>query len=225
MDRVIARESSVKIDNGLRWCESLAIAFQADMSRPIEYGEEYWKYYWSLENSPAAANLTRRRFWMSHRVGGLVLDIGIGSGKFLCECEASGRPLLGGYDVNPHAVAWLCDRNLYFDPYDPGRQSLPSEPVTWTLWDVIEHLPRPHELLDRIRVGDALCLTVPIYHDLLREIPSSKHFKPNEHFYYFTPAGLIRWLAAYGFELLEMNRDEQLAGRESVASFAFRKRG
>ncbi len=46
-------------------------------------------------------------------------------------------------------------------------------------------------------------------------------FKPGEHIYYFTRAGLVRWMEAHGFKLLEHNDVEVECGREAIGSFAF----
>lgn len=226
MDRVIKQVESDDIGGGLRWCEAFGVAFQEDQSRSVAYDAAYFEKHRSYEGTPIndAVNLARLRMVRTINPSGKVLDVGIGCGTFLNVVElhqvAGGFGVHGGYDVNPSAIEWLRQREWFVDPY---RQELPAAPITWTLWDVLEHLPNPHEILDRVRVGDSLCLTVPIFHDLRREVFGSKHYRPDEHYYYFTPAGLIRWMWAYRFQLVESNTAEQSAGRESVASFSFVK--
>ena len=231
MDRVIKQHDSQDIGGGLRWCESLGLAFQADMSRSVPYDDAYFDRHAGYMGTPISDRIQAARINLVDSCPCVspdcVLDIGIGSGTFLeAYAELGQLEVGGGYDVNPRAVAWLEERSWLVDPWSDDLRFGWSEHglrVCWTLWDVLEHLRNPHELLDLIREGDTLCLTVPVFHDLRREVFKSKHFRPDEHYYYFTSAGLIRWLWSYRFELLTVTRDEQLAGRESVASFAFRK--
>lgn len=220
MDRVIGRYPSEDIGGGLRWCEPLGLAFQGDQTRSVAYDADYFAKHAAYEGSPINDRINAARVEMVQSRPSRVLDVGIGSGTFLTKCQEHGIGVLGGCDVNPAAVAWLESRGLFVDPY---QRELPDEPITWTLWDVLEHLRSPHDLLDRIRVGDSLCMTVPIFHDLRREVFGSKHFRPDEHYYYVTPAGLIRWLSYYRLRLVSSNSLEADAGRESVASFVFEK--
>ena len=65
---------------------------------------------------------------------------------------------------------------------------------------------------------------MPIYGDDLDRVPKSKHFKPGEHLYYFSEKGLLKWMEVYGFEVMEKNTFEKLAGRNRIYSYAFRKK-
>lgn len=223
MDRVIRAFPNEEIGGGLRWCNVFGLAFQADMRGSVDYGDDYWQTFAGYEGSATCAALNAARLALVRDLSGRVLDVGIGSGSFLTACQEAGVAVLGGCDVNPRGIEWLTQRGWLVDPQTAAETS--AEPIIWTFWDSLEHVRAPHELLDLIRVGDFVCVTVPVFQSLRKTVFTSKHFKPDEHYYYFTPAGLIRWLSCYGLQLVAANRDEEAAGRESVASFVFHKIG
>ena len=133
--------------------------------------------------------------------------------------DARQTPITGyGYDVNPRGIAWLRERHLFVDPYD----YLPTEIEGLTFWDSLEHLPEPADLLARLRVGMYAFVSLPIFSDLSR-LAESKHYRPGEHFHYFTHEGLLRYMSEQGFDLLESNAFETVAGRERIETFVFRK--
>ena len=59
--------------------------------------------------------------------------------------------------------------------------------------------------------------------DNLDKIRDSKHYKPNEHYYYFTQEGLIGYMKDCGFDLLEYNFDETKSGRSNIIACCFIK--
>ena len=59
---------------------------------------------------------------------------------------------------------------------------------------------------------------------VLIEGMQSKHFKPNEHVWYFTDWGLRLWFEEQGFDCLETNYDETNIGREGINSYVFRRK-
>src|SRR3990172_12794796 len=174
MDRVIQQYPRVEIGVGLRWCESLGIAFQEDMSKSLSYAQAYFNNFASYEGTVINNAVNEARIAMVRRSQLPIIDIGIGCGTFLKSCARHGISVLGGFDVNRAAVAWLRDHDLWIDLYHDDLPEL-TTPFAWTLWDVIEHLRCPHKLLDRVRIGDYLFVTVPIYFDLCSEVLNSKH--------------------------------------------------
>lgn len=202
---------------------------------PVEYGWAYWAEYRRRRGTPMARRLNEIRvsFVGRHlcRSGGRpgVLDVGIGCGEFLDVCPLPAW----GYDVNPIAVLWLQEQGLWHDPYEG---IWPDEIGGVTLWDVFEHLARPCELLQRLPAGCHLFLSLPIFPTGLALAPSRegfssaglrrwKHYKPGEHLWYFTRAGLVGYVEAAGYELLEYHDEETAAGREAIESFCFVRRG
>jgi hypothetical protein len=210
LDQHIARFDAVA-DRDLAFCVEQGVAYQIDMTSPIDYGQRYFEMYAAYEGQPVALMLNAARVRLVNRHAGAargVLDIGIGSGEFI-----SSRQKTFGWDVNPVAMTWLQDRGLAAADF--------AAFTAFTMWDVLEHVPTPADYFERMPNGSFLFVSMPIFDDLTR-VRLSKHYKPNEHFYYFTEKGLVGWLARHGFVHLETNDDETRAGREAIKSFAFR---
>jgi hypothetical protein len=145
---------------------------------------------------------------------GPLIDIGIGSGAFV-EARRHARPMRPtfGYDVNPVGIAWLQQRRLFADPY-----AAPFEAAT--MWDVLEHMPDYLRLLANVR--EWLFLSLPIFNGS-QHVLRSKHFKPNEHCWYFTPEGLVEAMRQCGFEPVTHSLMETELGREDIGTFAFKR--
>ncbi len=57
--------------------------------------------------------------------------------------------------------------------------------------------------------------------DSLEHILRSKHFRPDEHCWYWTKQGLQRFMSNFDFSLLEYNLMETEIGREDIGTFVF----
>lgn len=150
-----------------------------------------------------------RRHWQ-----GDIVDIGSGAGTFVEHMRRVGYPRTKGYDVNPWAVQWLTNSGLWRNPW------LDPEPEAATFWDTLEHMVDPEAMIHRIRTWAFVCL--PVFKDM-EHARHSKHYRPNEHLWYFTERGLIGLFAGCGFECVERNGKENDAGRSGIGSYAFRK--
>lgn len=213
MNPNVANYPIVSEDADLIYTEHLA--YQKDMSKSVEYGEAYYQNYVSREGTDIARKLNLARTSLSEKYcKRCLLDIGIGSGEFI----KSSSLMVYGYDINPHGIKWLRDRALFVDPYE----RVPIEVEGFTMWDCLEHIPDPAELLESIKVGQYLFVSLPTFDDVLK-VKESKHYKPNEHYYYFSVEGLKKYLNDYGFAYVEHNDDETRAGREGITSFVFLK--
>lgn len=211
MDRIVAAQHAVACDD-LMLCIDHGVAWQADMTRPVPYDAAYFDKYVGYEGKPIARAINAGRVALVNRWVGPernVLDVGIGSGEFI-----RSRPKTFGTDVNPKAIAWLSERGLH-------RQALMFFGA-FTFWDVLEHVAEPERYFGQMGRGAHLFTSLPVFDDL-RDIRASRHYRPNEHFYYFTERGFVGWMAQHGFELLERSRFETEAGRDSIGSFAFRR--
>jgi hypothetical protein len=184
----------------------------------VPYDGDYWAKYQRYRGTPTAValNAARVALTLRHCPSGSLLDVGIGSGEFI---EAHpGRVF--GHDVNPHAREWLDARGLWRDPY----RSWPEGCAGVTLWDVLEHLPEPDELLGVLPAGAFAFVSLPVAAECTPGfLRKWKHFRMNEHYHYWSSAGLVRWMDARGYRMLECNDDECGAGRSDIRSFAFRK--
>ena len=173
------------------------------------YDQEYWSRYRLMDATEMGSALTQARIAMVRRHWqGELIDVGIGGGRFVADCSGA-----FGYDINPHAIEWLFTKHKYKTPY-AGKVKCAS------MWDSIEHIDRFDELLNN--VTDYVFMSTPIYEDA-NHVLRSKHFRKDEHFWYFTADGLIEVMKFLGFALIEANRIEETIGREDIGSFTFKR--
>lgn len=98
--------------------------------------------------------------------GARVLDVGCAEGDFLDEARAAGY-VTAGVEPTPWAAARAAARGLPIWESTAAAAPLPDEAFdVATLWDVVEHLPRPGEDLARVaralRPGGRLLLSTPV---------------------------------------------------------------
>jgi hypothetical protein len=196
----------------LIWYEELGYGYYPVKLRG-QYDQAYFENYQNYRSSPIAEALMKARVDLVQKYVGdaLVVDIGIGSGHFI----DSRKGKTNGYDVNPAGIRWLLDRDLWFDPFAQSPESA-------TCWDSLEHMERPDLFLDR--VTKFFFTSIPVFEDAA-QVLRSKHFKPNEHIWYWTRAGFVRWMQALGFSCLEENQMECFLGREDIGTFVFCRSG
>jgi hypothetical protein len=145
-----------------------------------------------------------------------IIDIGIGCGSFIKEALARDLNIFG-YDINPCGIHWLHKHAIFHDPYK-GANGI----MCWTFWDSLEHIPEPQKILENIPTGAYVFVSMPIF-DGLEDVTKSKHYRPNEHYYYFTAMGFVRWMRRYKLRLTKCYWFEQEAGREKIRTFLFEK--
>lgn len=207
---------SDSLDDGGISVTSEGIAYQPCYS-PLEYGKDYFDRYQSLKGSSVARCLNQKRTQLLSKYGSRWnLDIGVGSGEFIETFEAGGGESLG-YDVNPFGITWLRDRGCFFDPHHDISSEIFD---TATMWDSLEHLPNPSCLLKLLGVR-LIFISIPVINDF-QFLTTWKHFKPDEHIFYFSERGLEFLMNANGFRLLEKNRMEEECGREDIGTFVFK---
>lgn len=217
MDPIISKYNYMK-DGILNYCHADGVAYQRDMSKSVPYDRPYFEKYIMYEKSAIGRALNRSRVdavrsWASKIQ---IIDIGVGCGTFIK--YALGADLnICGFDINPCAIHWLHKRVLFEDPYAPKRNLL-----CYTFWDSLEHIPEPQKLLEKIGLGSYVFVSLPIYTSL-EEITNSKHFRPDEHYYYFTTSGFLKWMRAYNFELRKIYNFEIEAGRDGIKTFLFER--
>lgn len=179
---------------------------------------DYYAEYKGLKSSPIGAALLKFRAGLVRRYlpdNERVLDIGIGSGAFV---EAYGNCY--GYDVDPDAVHWLKTRGLFCDPLKDGAL---DDIHGVTFWDSLEHIRYPERILRAITT-QYVFISIPVFADLYHEARRSKHFKPREHYLYFTPTGLTQYLEHYGFTYCESMGTETDLGRENIMTCVYRRK-
>lgn len=143
-----------------------------------------------------------------------LVDVGIGCGDFLEAIQRAGRQAQG-FDVNPAGIRWLMERGLWGDFWAEGAK--------WdvvTFWDALEHIPDPVNALER--VGTWAFVTLPVFRDG-EHVLRSKHYRKDEHVWYWTRAGFIRWARAQGLRCVDHVTTESVLGREDVETFVLRR--
>jgi ubiquinone/menaquinone biosynthesis C-methylase UbiE len=187
------------------WIEPCGIGFYPVTD--THYDENYWNHYRKLEDTPTGVLLNKARFDLVQKYSPrTLLDVGIGSGAFVKCCSE-----WKGTDVNASALQWLDEQGKL-----AGDESFEA----LTFWDSLEHIENPEEIL--AKAERFVFVSCPIYQDL-NHILSSKHFKPTEHFWYWTKSGAKRFMAGYGFKCLEVSDIESEIGREDIKTFVFER--
>lgn len=139
---------------------------------------------------------------------GRVFDIGTADGSFLAAARARGWQV-DGCEPNRWVAAW--GKQHYGIDIRPGPltdHDLPQGHYdVVTLWDVVEHLPQPSAILERVRdlvkPSGYLILTFPDIGS-----PSAKYlgrfwpFLSSVHLYYFSKKTMREVLKRHGFEML-----------------------
>lgn len=187
----------------LLWLPDFGIGYYPVEEAP--YDEAYWEKYLKMEDTEIGHALNKARLDIVSKYSfDSLIDIGIGSGAFIKE-----TPNYYGFDINPSAVEWL---------KSVGKYKEPSPVDALSFWDSIEHIHNPTALLENAK--KYVFISTPIYTDK-DHILRSKHFRPDEHCWYFTKDGIINYLGNFGFNCIEYSNIETELGREDIGSFVF----
>ena len=173
------------------------------------YDDAYFEKYQAYADTDMGIALTKARVALvePYMHGGIV-DVGIGSGQFVLACRGA-----RGFDINPAAVKWLHARGLFRDPR--------REPVDAAcFWDSLEHIANPAEILGNVR--HFVFVSLPIFNNLVHVL-RSKHYRPDEHCWYFTDSGFVTFMEQHGWSLVHHDRRESELGREDIHSYAFHR--
>lgn len=200
------KQFTQEMKRGLVWLPELGMGrYPVPHTRP--YNADYFSRYQRMADTPMGRELTAARIQLVARhYAGELVDVGIGSGQFV-----ESRPETLGFDVNPAGIDWLKQRGCWADIYRERYQAL-------AFWDSLEHIDRPD-----IAVGKAekwVFVSVPIF-DSAEHITRSRHYRKDEHIWYWTHDGLVSWFREQGFSLVEHNTVESALGRDGIVSFAF----
>lgn len=175
------------------------------------YDDAYFDKYVGYASTDMGKAISAYRVMLVNKyTTGTVVDVGCGCGAFV---DLRGSETFG-YDIMGKAVAWLKTRDKFVDIQKEHN----IESVCF--WDSLEHLYRFGWLLDK--VNSYVFLTIPLFNNC-DDVFSSKHYRPDEHYWYFTEAGMIKVMLVHGFHLVEKSYTEVELGREGVTTFVFKK--
>lgn len=189
------------------------------------YGEEYWRsdnpkmhgYADYQREAELYLKTYRRRLalvrrWL--REHARVLDVGCAAGYFLRVVEALGCEVRGvevSAPIAKAAVAALGPERVHTGTLDEAVAAMPLAPASFdliTLWDVIEHVPEPQQLLATVRSllrpDGRLLLETQNVRSLWARLLGRRwhHYKHAEHLYHFDPDTIARLLQVCGFKVL-----------------------
>ncbi len=211
-----------RLNNDLVWCPTIGIGYyntkrELGGDETKVYDESYFRRYMSYSKSPIENDLNDARLSIVKMLSlemETLCDVGIGNGSFVETCKASGYTHVRGLDVNPLAMDWLAWNKL---------MALPDEKFDlMTFWDSLEHIENFDRLLsEKLNRWGLVFVSCPIYRDL-NHILSSKHFRKDEHCWYWTNTGLKTHMKLYDFECIWEGTPEQDCGREDIGTFVFK---
>ena len=198
-------------ERGLVWLPEVGMGKLRTEGFP--YDEGYFSKYAGYAATQQGRAITAARLELVEKYErGLVVDVGIGCGDFIERRRERGYPTLG-YDVNQAGVRWLHERGLWCNL--PTTDSVRS----MSLWDALEHVAEPAALLKKVERH--VFVSLPCVPGVGPPSPSWKHLRRDEHAWYWTHDGFVRWMAAQGFAVLSSSSIECELGREDIGTFAF----
>jgi SAM-dependent methyltransferase len=204
------------------------------------YGASYWKSDdpkargyadYARESALYLKTYHKRMALVSRwlRPNARILDVGCAAGYFLRVAREHGHDVHGcelSAAIAQDAIATLGADRVHVGLLDDAVVAKGWRPNSFdlvTAWDVIEHVPEPQALLDRMRTliapgGKLLLETQNVASRWARLLGKRwHHFKHLEHIYHFTPATIRSLLEARGFRVLDLG--SAYAGK--YVSFAF----
>ena len=193
--------------HSIKWREQAGMGYLQLFDTP--YDEAYFQKYVEMSETPMGSALTEARIDLvnKYRSSGALVDIGIGSGDFMLSIGCF------GYDINPVAVEHLEIMHLLHNPYLNDIECA-------TFWDSLEHIQDIAAIL--IRVKQYAFVSLPIFKNL-GHILTSKHYRPDEHAWYFTDDGFHKFMDAHGFKVVEQNQMETDLGREDIGTYVCKR--
>lgn len=201
------------MSGGLVWFPEKGLGYYP--VKKTHYDDQYFNEYVRMAHTAMGESLNEFRTALVNKyTKGLVLDVGIGCGTFM---KRRGNCI--GFDVCPKAIYQLQRSDQFFNPYNGAGAWKDIKGVTF--FDSLEHMEWPELIFDNI-TDQFIFVSIPIFRDA-EHVISSRHFKKEEHFLYFTDQGFINYMASYGFESLERRDDEIRCGREDIYTYVFQR--
>lgn len=185
----------------LLWCPTLDIGMVVPLQGEAEriYDAAYYAHLAEREKSKVGIDLISSRVACASLTPfDRYVEVGPGAGGF-------GRWLKSAFNFVKYEAV---DRNT---PWPT-----PSKDALVVAWDSIEHM----EALEPLRGWGGILLTVPVEDDESAWL-KSRHYKPGEHIWYFTPNGLVRVMVRLGYRLSWFTRSEEMFGRREVCRALF----
>lgn len=212
LESVIAQDGARLI-----WSQQDGVGFLEVQNAGV-YDEAYFQRYRAMSQTPMAialngfrADLVRRHGFRMHAIS--LLDVGIGDGAFLRTLEADPWIRRFGADVNPAGISYLEEHGQL--------GSLEETYDVVTFWDSLEHIRDPRWALRA--AAKVAIVSIPIFNDVAHVL-ASRHYRPDEHYWYFTRAGFCAFADREGFDVVDVLATETALGRDGIETFVLNRR-
>ncbi len=191
------------------------------------YGADYWNsespktrgYASYAAEEPLYLKTFRRRLGLVKKYvksGRLrVLDVGCAAGFFLRVMHEEGHEVRGvevSQEIAAHAIEHIGTENIHvgvLSELKADRDGFEEHSFDLiTIWDVVEHVPNPQELLRQLhrllKPTGALILETQNIDSRFAGLLGRRwqHFKHEEHLYHFNPTTIRRLLSESGFQVV-----------------------
>lgn len=198
-----------------------------------ETAEMFSAYYRNFPDDPVVRGFRATVARLKEMTGGgKLIDVGIGTGLLLHLAREGGFTPLG-CEISPGAAQKAREEfGVEVQVGDFLDVDVGDAPAAITMADVVEHTPDPRRFLTRaaevLRPGGALFVAVPNHRstlfwaaDLLARLPGlssmvGRLYVPN-HYWYFTPATLVRLIESVGLRVVLVRGESPYLGRYSFS--------
>jgi len=192
-------------------CRLISSKYKADNSIYDEFYKDRYVEYKDAEIGRKLLELRTSQIYRHIRKGTL-LDYGCATGEF--HQSLNGGIIGHGYDVNPY--------------YGFPKKDIVN-PYILTMWDCIEHLDYPQNVIQIFNPA-FLFVSTPSTDDFKgKDLGQWRHYRPHEHVHYFNEASLKTFFDMNAYEVLETNYDEskirKSGGDRNILTMIGRKRG
>lgn len=202
-------------------------AYQVNWSNPVSYDEKYLSKIRKKEkDNPISDKLNQYRVELVSKINpASLLDFGCGSRMFIRKYQKSKPHVrIYGYDLIPEIKKELVKFKQWLDPFSfhLAGNYLPLEVITF--FDSLEHLINPSMVLLRIPPKGYVIVSIPIFDSLDDHYLSNhKHYRPNEHYWYFTHQGILSFFKTLGFQIVLCSNQESRIGRKDIFTYIFKR--
>lgn len=156
------------------------------------YNQEYYTRYQNRSDTETGKKIYDSRWEIIEKYchGNMtLLDYGCASGAF--HTSARNGFVTFGYDINPHS---------------PYHREINGQMDIVTMWDVIEHLHDPKDTIKKLN-PKMLFISTP-NKGAVEKLEGWRHYRPDEHLWYFDLPSLESLLRECGFKIVEHNFTE-----------------
>jgi hypothetical protein len=173
------------------------------------YDDAYFDKFEHYSTTLMGKKITHERVQLvKNYYDGPVVDVGVGSCHFM---DRHDKCL--GFDVSSYGIKKIIERDKWCNPYEQPVEAI-------TCWDSFEHIKDCWALLENVQ--QYVFISIP-YVLGAQQVLKSKHYKPNEHWWYLTVNGLIKCFGECGFACINTSHFEESHGRSDIVSCVFKR--